>query len=340
MRRARTDVDVSKHGIEVLKALRKEYEIKRAAANRVVKDRKTDAEVAAQKALDAMMKPGADSKTPIAEARATAEEASKTHARLLGTMEAEKRALQSGEATRRKIADARAKCVLFSSSTTASQMAKAVAENVEKLKTALRDAQAELEVIQQEANALRQIEALEETIAGAAAQTVTDEDIARSSASVAVAAGALVGAQAAEEAARAEAVKAAAEIKVDEAARLADTLDLVLTVLREKAPSELAARGNAIPGFDFEAMTLDGVPVATLNSAKQLEFAVSLAKRMSTGVKTLVVDGLERLDSEQLPRFLKMATSDGWQLLGTQVSDGEELVFHAMDDVLAGDVIR
>lgn len=337
---SRTDIDVSKHGIEVLKGLRKEYEIRRATANRVVKETKMQAEVAAQKALEAMMKPGADSKVPVPVARAAMEDAAKAHARLVGVAEGEKKSVQAGEATRTKVAALRSVCTMFTSYDAANEALSAAREEVVELKRKLQKAADYMDVVDRERIALATADSLGETLKASGTATVTDADIDRAAAIVAVTETQFENAKLAEVAARAESDKGTAEGKVDEAVLAAAALDRALVNLREVAPAELAARNDSIPGFDFEAMTLDGIPIATLNSAKQLEFAVSLAKRMSTGVKTLVVDGLERLDREQLPRFLKMATADGWQLLGTQVSDGQELVFHAMEDVLAGEVIK
>jgi len=104
----------------------------------------------------------------------------------------------------------------------------------------------------------------------------------------------------------------------------AERLDRIVTTLSTTAPVELAARSNAIPGLAFVdgTIALDGRALDNLSGAEQLRFAVDLAKRMSKA-KILVVDGLERLDAEQFEAFVKYATADGWQVIGTRVTGGE-----------------
>ena len=102
----------------------------------------------------------------------------------------------------------------------------------------------------------------------------------------------------------------------------ADELDRIVGVLTDKAPAELAARGNLIQGFDVEAMSLDGVPLDTLSGGQKLEFAVNLAKRANPEAKILICDGLERLDPERMEAFVLLATAGDWQLIASRVEAG------------------
>jgi hypothetical protein len=128
---------------------------------------------------------------------------------------------------------------------------------------------------------------------------------------------------------------AAAAARADGAAQVAaraaaavDALDKTCKVLAA-APATLLASGGGIPGIavNGDNVLLDGVSIETLSGAEQLAFAVGLAKRITSGpVKVLCVDGLERLDPEQLEAFIGLATSGGWQLLGTRVERGDIVI--------------
>ena len=104
----------------------------------------------------------------------------------------------------------------------------------------------------------------------------------------------------------------------------AERLDAVVKTLTDVAPRELAARADMIPGLAIadDGITLDGVAIDALSGAEQLRFAVELARRLNARSKILVVDGLERLDATRYADFVRFATSDGFQLLGTRVADG------------------
>ena len=107
-----------------------------------------------------------------------------------------------------------------------------------------------------------------------------------------------------------------------EAEARAAILDAIVKTLTDVAPRELAARGNAIPGFDVETMSLDGVPLDSLSGGQKLEFAVRLAKRASPEARILIVDGLERLDPERMAKFVELATDQDWQLIASRVEAG------------------
>lgn len=111
----------------------------------------------------------------------------------------------------------------------------------------------------------------------------------------------------------------------------ADRLDDIVTALTKTAVAELAKRTRSIPGFDPAAMTLDGVPLDTLSGAEAMKFSVDLARRLrgSTEAKIMIIDGLERVSGKNRATFLAHATSDGWQVIATRVTD-TELVLEAI----------
>jgi len=108
----------------------------------------------------------------------------------------------------------------------------------------------------------------------------------------------------------------------------ADKLDRVVQKLTKDAPAELLASADGIPGLtvDGDKVFLDNVDLDGLNVAKQLEFAVELARRANIKSRILVIDGLERLASDQLDRFIRLCTRDGYQLLCSRVSEGRRVV--------------
>lgn len=105
-----------------------------------------------------------------------------------------------------------------------------------------------------------------------------------------------------------------------------------IEAFRTTVPAELLAKSNGIPGLEVRAgaIYLDGKSIDGLSQQEQMSFAVDLAKRLNRGSKILVVDGLERIDADEIAAFYKLATADGWQLIGTRVERGE-LVTEAIE---------
>lgn len=110
--------------------------------------------------------------------------------------------------------------------------------------------------------------------------------------------------------------------------KMSDAIDAFRTTI----PSELLEKSNGIPGLKVQglAIYLDGKNLDGLSGQEQMSFAVDLAKRLNRGSKILVVDGLERIDGDEIDAFYKLATADGWQLIGTRVERGE-LVTEAVE---------
>lgn len=99
-----------------------------------------------------------------------------------------------------------------------------------------------------------------------------------------------------------------------------DTLKTIKSDLIKNVP---------IPGFNIEdgEIYVDEVPFDRLNTAKQIQIAVDVAKlRMeNSNIKVMCVDGLERFDLENLELFEKEIKKTGIQCFVTRVTESEEL---------------
>jgi hypothetical protein len=113
--------------------------------------------------------------------------------------------------------------------------------------------------------------------------------------------------------------------KATAAAKLAAyQLDQAVKAFTNEAPAALLAAAGGIPGLglDGDTITLDGVALDHLSGAEQVRFAVDITRRLNPKARLVIVDGLERLDKEQLPVFIAAATADGYQLIATRVDAG------------------
>lgn len=114
-------------------------------------------------------------------------------------------------------------------------------------------------------------------------------------------------------------------IELANAETTAKALDATVKALTEKAPLALLEGAEGIPGLtlDGDDVFLDGKRLDALSGAEQLEFAVEIGRRANAKSKILVVDELERLDPDQFEIFVRLATRDGYQLIGTRVDRGD-----------------
>ena len=117
--------------------------------------------------------------------------------------------------------------------------------------------------------------------------------------------------------------------EMTDAQKTADALDAIVTTLTVAAPAELMARTEGIKGLTFTddgSLALDGVVLDLLSGQEAIDFCVRVAKRAHPKCKLLTADKLEQLDPESLEAFVKMATADRWQLIGTRVEAGEMVI--------------
>jgi hypothetical protein len=114
----------------------------------------------------------------------------------------------------------------------------------------------------------------------------------------------------------------------DAAAAEAKRLDEIVKKLSNDAPAALLASSKGISGLSLvgDDIALDGVKIESLCGAEQMQLAVEIARRANATSKILLVDGLERLDPEQLEAFIAHATRDGFQLLATRVAAGDVVI--------------
>jgi hypothetical protein len=175
-------------------------------------------------------------------------------------------------------------------------------------------------------------ETLKAALGGAVAAPVSEADMSAALAKVDAAKAAVErarGAQANQEkAAKHRAHMAAAT----ELRAKSEHLTRVLDALRVDVPNRLLKQANGIPGLslDGDAVLLDGTDITARCGQEQMDFAVEIARRVNAKSKILVVDGLERLDPKQFERFVRHATRDGYQLIGTRVDAGD-VVFEAIE---------
>lgn len=69
----------------------------------------------------------------------------------------------------------------------------------------------------------------------------------------------------------------------------------------------------------------DGVLFDRLNTQKQMELAVEISRRKLGELEFMIVDGIERLDTEHFAAFKEVAEKSGIQMLLTKVADNAEL---------------
>lgn len=102
-----------------------------------------------------------------------------------------------------------------------------------------------------------------------------------------------------------------------DAARQTKALD-DLAAYKEALLADLPINGlEVIDGEVFR----NGIPFDNLNTAQQVEIAVSIAKLRAGELKVMLVDGLELLDSERFSEFRRQALDSELQLIVTRVSD-------------------
>jgi hypothetical protein len=317
------------HGLEVLAGIRQRYYDKRTAANAAAEESGRRADELRAKA-DAMGSPS----SAVSEGEAV---------QLLGTVQRELNELTwlraAHEQARAKAGPTREKIERLRADADGEQklpvqiggVEDVDADSVDELETfkrRLREAfdlaDVAIASVKRRRQYLDQVTELEESLAGIDSMAVPQEELDAASKRVQDAAAALAQARQAEDYRAARAAADEARVRAVKDLDEAGHLDQVVRTLTTDAPRELAARSKAIPGLDVsQKITLDGVAIDDLSGKEQLEFAVALAKRVRGEGRVLTVDGMEKLDEDELPGFLKMAVAGGWQVIGTRVTRGE-----------------
>jgi len=358
------DFDVSGHGLEVLERARKRYYDLRTVANREATDAKqAAADFAAQVSKATPDVPG----VTVDGARTTADEANAKLVALHTQAQNAAAAEARSQATRARIDKLRADAASIGDPDGPTEEAVADAKKdfderaarVLALEAALAIARSEqasariayeqtlgdrqaAAAAKEKAGALRaQADELEAAI-GALAPAPAPEAIAHAEAQLAEAQAAVEVAKEIERARALRKMALDASKALAEAEAKAEALDKTVKALTVEAPAELLATGNAIPGLSLEGdeVLLDGKRLDALCGAEQLEFAVEIARRANARSKILIVDGLERLDPEAYARFVRKATADGYQLIGTRVAAGDIVIEAITPDTLECEIER
>jgi hypothetical protein len=350
--------DTTGHGLEVIAKLRLGAYDKRTAANKVAKDA---AEALARcqslaKANRAAVPAGAGGD----ETMTAWEDAQSRHGALSARLEASAKATERSAVLRAQVAELREKAARCRSAAAEgpsdeeqsaavrvvdSWIAK-VAEAERSLREAkefLQEANAKLDSINNReglatASAIRATEdekQADQIEAGikAASDPITQADVDEAKQAADTAKAAVDAALKRTQAEQAEAAEATARAAHEAAQREADRLDAVVKKLTVDAPAAILAETPGMPAgieIDGDDVRLGGVSLDKLCGAEQMRFAASIAKALNPGVGFLVVDGLERLDPEQLEAFVAAATADGRQLFGSIVDRGD-LVLAAIE---------
>lgn len=192
----------------------------------------------------------------------------------------------------------------------------------------------------QGAAAREQADSLEAALANMVEAPPGDEELAAADARIAAAAAEHEKAVAARHRAEHEAKIADAQTRLASAKEAAAQLDAMVTRFTKEIPAQLLREAKGIPGLaiDGDDVYLDDVRLSKLSGREQLLFAVEIARRLNVRSKILIVDGLEKVDDEILPDFVRKATADGYQLIATRVT-AEDVHFEAIgpDDADADD---
>ena len=97
-----------------------------------------------------------------------------------------------------------------------------------------------------------------------------------------------------------------------------------LEALKSKFLSNIPVEGlNVENGIIY----YQGIPYDSLNTQKQIEIACEIAKLRSGELGIVFIDGFERLDTIHQEAFIKQFAKTDLQLLVTEVTDSEKLIF-------------
>lgn len=356
------DFDVSGHGLEVIERLRLSAYDKRTAANKLAKEA---SEAAARAQSLARANRGAvPAGAPVfEEAKAHAEKTTAALNAARSRMALARTAEERSAGLRDQVAELRAKALRLQEAATkapsehdaeyARHEWQAHSKRVTDLREQLKAAEAAEQAASQEslaidkarasaaadlasaAEAEKQADKIEAGIA-AAADPITEAEVEAAEAAHSVAIERLVAAGHRAKAEDAEAAYAAAKADWEAKKAEAERLDTVVKALQTEAPAAILAETPGMPAgieLDGDEVRLGGVSLDKLCGAEKTAFAAQIAKALNPRVGFLVVDGLERLDEEQLDAFVKEATKDGRQLFGSLVHKGD-LVLAAIETVV------
>lgn len=356
------DYDVSGHGLEVIERLRLSAYDKRTAANKAAKDA-AEAAARAESLATANRRVVPKDAPAFDEAKAAAEKTTAALNAARSRMALAKTAEERTAGLRQQVTEWRAEAKNLQEAAAGAPTEAQATEARRDWETAcqaVRDLTAQLTVARErEQEASRKIGTLDaaaeradaatkraaelvaqadKTEAGiaAAADTITEDDVKAAELADSAAAQALLAAGQRAKAEEAETAYEAAKADHEAKKAEADRLDAVVKALQTEAPAAILAETPGVAsGVEIEGddVRYGGVSLDKLCGAEKTAFAAQIAKALNPRVGFLVVDGLERLDPEQLEAFVKEATKDGRQLFGSLVHKGD-MVLAAIETVV------
>ncbi len=349
--------DTSGHGLEVIERLRKAAYDKRTEANKAAKEARSEAQRLATVAKT-KREQTPDGAPDIAAARASLETAERAMREVEGRQQAARIAREQSARLRAQVdrlraeareeikgAPARPDDAMHAAAVHRLRDARQEVEDLERRLEAARTtvtlASGEVTVLESERadHDRRQARAKECEAQAAeiergiedASATVSDEEVARVSNARSAATAQHEAAARRVEAEACEGIATDAAEKAAELEAEAERLDKVVTRLTKEAPAELLkSAGGVASGLDLSGddVALNGVYLDKLCGAEQMRFAAEIAKALNPNVGFIVVDGLERLDQDQLDAFVEAATEGGRQLFGSLVHRGDLVLAH------------
>lgn len=348
------------HGLQVIERIRKAAYDQRTAANKSAKETAAEASRLAAEAIDAER--AAPKEEPDVEALVAVVHAARSSLDALKSRQEQAQTqTRKTEAQRARVNAMRSEAVAV---VAGAEDPAAVAEIAREISLSVDEAQAEVDRLRQcleiaikardrENDAMkaiidrraraekavadatqlqRQADDLEAALTQAAVEPVTDEDLEMARRSEEYGArdleAARQGAALFTKALNAARAAAAAQVAADAAKAEASRLDGIVKALTEDAPAALLASCDGIDGITLEGdeVLYNGIRLDTLCGAEQVRVCVELARRLNKKSRVLVVDGLERLDPEQLDVFVHEATRDDYQLIATRVDRGDVVI--------------
>jgi len=127
---------------------------------------------------------------------------------------------------------------------------------------------------------------------------------------------------------------AAADTQLAEATEESEKLDELVKLIRTK-PAQLMAKANLpIEGIEItpEDIKLNDVSITTLSDSERLLFALDIVKALNSQFKVICVDGVEKLDKDNLEAFFSAIADDDYQYIVAQVGGDEELLVETLEE--------
>lgn len=344
------------HGLEVVAKLRQGAYERRTAANKAAEQaaRTFEHEDAHAKRMRDQVPAGAGDHAAAADAfdlatkrlhglTARREAAAGAEARLAGLRtQVETKRAEAVACTKRagirptaeQLSAAREDCAALTEHVAAMQRkldeAQADLREAERMRAQLEQGEAEFVASTEEAQRAER-EALElEKSLDSAVDRVSDEEIAAAQRDKDAAQRALQAAADLETANKAEQIATQARQAMEDAKAEAARIDKLVQVLTTEAPAIILKESGGVEGLEIDGddIRLNKVSLDHCCGAERMSFAAEIAKALTPNADFLVIDGLERIDPEQLDAFVAAATSGGRQLFGSLVDRGDLVLAH------------